>query len=526
MFAPFESHPMNQAELRPTSLAADPGWRVALPTLVLTWLLILLLFRETALAMVDIWERSDTYAHGFVVPPITLWLIWRIRSRLIVLAPRYSFLAVLLFAGVGFAWLVGEVAAVNALSQFALVAMLIVAVPAVLGWTIARRIAFPLLFLFFAVPFGDFALPKLMEWTAHFTILGLRFSGIPVHAEGLRFVIPTGSWSVVEACSGVRYLIASVTIGTLFAYLTYRSLTRRLVFVLVSFLVPIVANWVRAYMIVMIGHLSGNQLAVGVDHLIYGWVFFGIVILAMFWIGARWREDEFESEPQATAPIAPPAAPATSRSLMAAVATVLVGGFWSFAQLQIDGHRAPPIGQTAHIGPLAGWQATASGLYGWQPSFENYAASSQASFVNGGRVVGLFLAYYRNQDEQHKLVSSTNALVKSEDPYWAQVGSGTREISFAEQEIKVRTVVLRGRPPLRMLVWQWYWVNGRWTASDVMAKAYLALSRLTGNGDDSALIVLYAPLDVDGAGEAVLEDFVRSAGPAINTALRQTVAGQ
>jgi EpsI family protein len=60
----------------------------------------------------------------------------------------------------------------------------------------------------------------------------------------------------------------------------------------------------------------------------------------------------------------------------------------------------------------------------------------------------------------------------------------------------VRTVVLRGQPPLRMLVWQWYWVNGRWTASEVMAKAYLALSRLTGNGDDSALIVLYTPLDV------------------------------
>jgi hypothetical protein len=116
------------------------------PPCSLTLLLILLLFRETALTMAAVWERSDTYAHGFIVPPITLWLIWRIRSSLAVLAPRYSFLAVLLFAGVGFAWLLGEVAAVNALSQFALVAMLILAVPAVLGWGVARRIAFPLLF--------------------------------------------------------------------------------------------------------------------------------------------------------------------------------------------------------------------------------------------------------------------------------------------------------------------------------------------------------------------------------------------
>ena len=49
-------------------------------------------------------------------------------------------------------------------------------------------------------------------------------------------------------------------------------------------------------MIVMIGHLSGNKLAVGVDHLIYGWLFFGFVILIMFWIGARWREDEMPDQ--------------------------------------------------------------------------------------------------------------------------------------------------------------------------------------------------------------------------------------
>ena len=193
---------MNQVETRQPNLATHPAWRVALPVLVVTLVIIVLLFRETAMAMVTIWSRSDTYAHGFVVPPISLWLIWRVRAKLAALAPEHSYLAVLLFAAVGFTWLLGEVATVNALSQFALVAMLILAVPAVLGWRVTRRITFPLLYLFFAVPFGDFALPKLMDWTAHFTILGLRFSGIPVHSEGLRFVIPTGSWSVVEACSG------------------------------------------------------------------------------------------------------------------------------------------------------------------------------------------------------------------------------------------------------------------------------------------------------------------------------------
>ncbi|UUZ51375.1 exosortase [Massilia sp. B-10] len=109
--------------------------------------------------------------------------------------------------------------------------------------------------------------------------------------NGTHFELPTGNWSVVEACSGVRYLISSVTIGCLYAYLTYRSKLRRAVFIAASIVVPVIANGLRAYMIVMIGHTSNMALATGVDHLIYGWIFFGIVMFIMFWIGSYWRQD-------------------------------------------------------------------------------------------------------------------------------------------------------------------------------------------------------------------------------------------
>ena len=516
---------MNEAEPRPTSLAVHPGWRVALPTVVLTLAVILVLFRDTALGMLSIWERSDTYAHGFIVPPISLWLIWRMRASLAALAPRHSYAAVVLVAVAGLAWLLGQLATVNVVSQFALVAMLVASVPAVLGWHFARRITFPLLFLFFAVPFGDFALPTLMDWTARFTVIGLRFTGIPVHSEGLRFVIPTGSWSVVEACSGVRYLIASVTVGTLFAYLTYRSLKRRLAFILVSFLVPILANWVRAYMIVMIGHLSGNKLAVGVDHLIYGWVFFGIVILAMFWIGARWREDEVEPVVAQAPRMAATTLTATAPSLAAAVLTVLVGSGCTLALATIEQGLAPAATQLARLGQISGWNPSAPVGEQWQPNFRNYAASTQASFEKDGRTVGIFLAYYRNQNQAHKLISSTNALVRSDDRMWARVASGTRDISFGQQQLKVRTALLNGPAAMHLAVWKWYWIDGRWTASDAVAKAYTALSMLTRQVDDSAVIVLYTPEEHAGEGDAVLADFARAAGPVIDNALQQTKGG-
>jgi len=226
----------------PAELRVSSPWREALPAALLLVAAIMLLYRETGLAMIGIWSRSDTFAHAFLVPPISIWLIWRQREQLAALTPRAQpwMLAGLLV--MAFAWLAADLVAVNAAAQFALVAMIVLAVPAVLGFEVALAILFPLLFLFFAVPFGEFLLPVLMEATADFTVEALSLTGIPVYREGLQFIIPSGSWSVVEACSGVRYLIASLMVGTLFAYLNYRSTKRRVVFIAVAAVVPVLAN--------------------------------------------------------------------------------------------------------------------------------------------------------------------------------------------------------------------------------------------------------------------------------------------
>jgi exosortase len=152
-------------------------------------------------------------------------------------------------------WWVADRVVVNAAAQFAFTGMLVAGVPAILGWAVARQILFPLAFLFFAVPFGEFMTPFLMQATADFTVGALRFTGIPVYREGQQFVIPTGRWSVIEACSGIRYLMASFMVGSLFAYLNYRSAWKRALFAIAALVVPVLANWLRAYIIVMLGHL-------------------------------------------------------------------------------------------------------------------------------------------------------------------------------------------------------------------------------------------------------------------------------
>src|SRR6185295_2433317 len=199
------------------------AWRSALPIMAGAILAILSIYADTAKSIVAIWRSSDTFAHGYLIVPITLVLVWIKRREVAALAPRPDALGFLLLAAAGFAWLAAEAAQVQVLAQYALVAMVTGAVLAVAGRRVAWTLAFPLAFLFLAVPFGEAFLPRLMQWTADFTTAARRFTGIPVYREGTFFDIPTGHWSVVEACSGLRYLIASVTIGAVFAYLTYRT---------------------------------------------------------------------------------------------------------------------------------------------------------------------------------------------------------------------------------------------------------------------------------------------------------------
>lgn len=491
-------------------------WQRTLPLLLALVGWIFFWYRETLSAMVEIWARSDTYAHAFIVPPIALWLIWRKRDELLSLQPSASGWLALPLALATFAWLLGQLTAVNALTQFALVVTLILAIMALLGLKISRHIAFPLAFLLFSVPIGDFMMPKLMDWTAAFTVTALRATGIPVYQEGNQFVIPSGNWSVVEACSGIRYIIASITVGTLFAYLNFVSLRRRLLFILVSILVPVVANWLRAYMIVMLGHLSGNKLAVGVDHLIYGWVFFGIVIMGMFMIGARWAEE----------PVPLHAGPLNTAS---------VGKIGWFASLTIAFLAAAgPLAFTAidkldkasepKLAPLAlpnGWQEHLP-FSTWSPAYDDPPAKLQTAFSQDNKVAGLYVAYYRNQDYQRKLVTSTNALANTNDHVWSVLTRDTTMPNVDGLPASVRTAHLLGKdtiPSSKLVVWQWYWINGKLVTSDAEAKLQTAISRLRGAGDDSAIIMIYAPSE---SAAETLPAFSAQAAKTINEWLAAT----
>ncbi|MBB3196610.1 exosortase A [Roseateles terrae] len=548
------------------ALSLPQPWRRPLALLVLLVVALLLLYRQTALGMVAIWWRSGTFTHAFLVPPIVLWLAWRRRSVVAGLTPRPVPWLTVPLALMGAAWLLADFATINAATQFLLVAMLVLLVPAVLGWRVAREMSFPLAFLFFCVPVGEFLLPQLMTWTAHFTVIALRLSGIPVYQEGLQFIIPSGQWSVVEACSGVRYLIASLMVGTLYAYLSYQTLRRRLTFIALAVALPLVANWGRAYLIVMIGHLSGNTLAVGVDHLIYGWVFFGVVMLAMYVIGGRWAQPELPLRPLTDASVGGDsshgvggvgrtARPDTTWATAAALALVLALPAAASAWLQ-RGSGTVVTGLTA-LAPATGWTVRPAAGSGsgsgnsssievpsggrvstggtaavWEPGFTGANAVMREEFERAGQPpVGLHLQYFRDQDYERKLVSSSNRVVPPESKQWAAVAQGETALELPSTAgatvlplltTQIRAAGLEASSVTRLLAWHVYWINGQPEVKDWRARLRGAWQRMTGQGDDAALVLVYTPLDE--AAPQRLEQFLRDHWSAIDAELQRVRA--
>lgn len=459
------------------------------------------IFPATWRSMAQLWWDDPTYAHGMIIAPLSMYLVWRMRAALDAVPLRPDWRAIVVLLPLGAAWLVGELAGVNSVAQFAVVLMIPALVAVAAGMAFVRVILYPLLFLLFLVPFGGFLVPPMMEWTADVTVAALRLTGIPVYREALHFTLPTGRWSVIEACSGQRYLIASFVLGTLFAYFIYRSPWRRLAFVVAATVVPLLANWARAYLIVMIGHLSDMRLAVGDDHVFIGWVFFGIVMIGLFWFGARWREDDqplAASVPaRALAAGAGNARTAAGRPALAlgVALAVLLGARPLLGSIQDATVPRPFAADLAQRFPT--FQPDPRPL-GYRPLYRG-ARAEVVGTIRGaaGEPIGLYAGYYARQHEGGEMIHHSNVLVELMDERWRIAAESIREIRIGSRLVPVIRVVLAGAGNQQLLLYQWHDIDGHHEISATMAKVHTAYSMLRGRGDHSSTTIAWTPIDGD-----------------------------
>ena len=500
--------------------AQEPGtaipWRRALAAIALGIGSILALYWNTAYSIGFTWWDSTAFSHGFLILPIVGYLIWGHRKRLCRLIPRPSPLGLAAVSLGSAVWLVGETAGVQLVQQVALVFVLQSLVLAVLGWRVTAVIAFPLFYLLFGVPFGTFLIAPLQDVTAAFVVRFLQLIGMPVHLDGIFIHIPSGSFEVAEACAGLRFLITSVALGVIFAHEFYRQLWRRALFIVLSIVVPIIANGFRATGLVLLAHYSNYELAAGADHLTYGLIFLSLVLFCLLAVGYSFREpyrdpakDRAEAVVLAETGLAARGRPGLSLPAAAAGTVLIVAASWAYAA-QIEGRAgAAP----ASFAPVAfeGWQAVPPAHPDWKPSFANASQEFLHGYSDGAAQVDIYVAYFTRQQQGQEVINFLNSVTGAAP--WRRAGGGTGETALHGGPVAYNYERMvsgsRGR-----VVRYWYWVDGRLIASPYVSKLLEVKAKLIG-GEQAAAVVAVAADYGDSPREAneTLERFLRQAWP-------------
>lgn len=279
--------PLNVRILSDSRQGLSRGW--ALPFAVAIASLLVLLYKEVVVGLIEDWYRDPDYSHGFLVPLLSGYFLWERRDRLQRCSVRSSLWGIPLL-GAGLAMLVVGVVGAELYTQRAsLIIVLAGLVLLIWGWEYFWLMSFPLGFLFFMIPLPAivvntlaFPLQLFAAKAAAFCLFSLK---IPVLREGNLILLAGTTLEVAEACSGLRSLLSLLALGTVYGYFSQRELWKRWVLVALTIPIAIVANAVRVSGTGVIAHFWGVEAAQGFYHTFEGWIVFLVAFVLLLGCG-------------------------------------------------------------------------------------------------------------------------------------------------------------------------------------------------------------------------------------------------
>ena len=484
------------------------GWALSAGAFAVAVIVLLICYWQTVQSLIWVWGHDGTYQYAYLIFPLSLWTAFNLRRPLRAAPPKPSIWGVPVLAVLVCVWYVGHLLDINLPQHFALVGMFPALVLALWGWRALRILAFPLGYLVFAVPWGDALVGPLQDITAHLAVRALELTGTPVLLNGREIITPSAAWMVADACSGVKFFIACSALGCLYAYLMYRRWWKRLLFVVLAAVVPVIANGFRVYFTVLIGDTWGLKYATGTDHMIFGWQFFGTVLLLLLLAGWFFRDRLVtrNNESEVTDKLA-----GIRTVIWLPAIGLLVAGPLLAAAVTLPAAPGQYRPLTAPV--VRGWLGPQAVSGNWRPVFRGATAEFQAAYRMAvkGDALEMFHAVYTGVPRRgHNLITYGNNVY---DPAQSNILSSTaqrveltggRWLTAAE----LRIADIGGS----RLVWYWYCVDRHCTDSPAMTKLLQAWDVLRGHVPQSSVWALSSPVangSVDGTRES-LRDFARA----------------
>ncbi len=271
--------------------------------------------------MVLHWNEVADYSHGFLVAPLALYFAWERQPKLQRARIEPSWWGLVPLALSTLTLVMGRLGVEQMNMRVSFVLALMGIVLLLLGRKVFRILAFPLFFLFLMVPLPQslvnvVAFP-LQLTAADWAVDLLYYLRIPALREGNIIHLPNTALFVAEACSGLRSLMALITLGVVFAYFFRKSWGERVVIVLSAIPIAIIVNAMRVTITGILTYRFGETAAEGAVHEFQGLITFSaafLLLLTEAWLLSklwpeRWRPKPARGPAQRPTPSAGAAVP-------------------------------------------------------------------------------------------------------------------------------------------------------------------------------------------------------------------------
>lgn len=491
--------------------------------------LIAYVFRDGISDMIGNWNDNEEYSHGWLIPCVTLYLIWQEKDRLSRLSPSSSWLGVGIAVLATGLFLLGEISTLYTIEQYALVILIFGIVLAMEGSRRFKIIWVPLFMLFFMIPLPDFLYRSLSAQlqliSSRLGVDMIRLCDISVNLEGNVIDLGTFQLQVVEACNGLRYLFPLMSLAFICAYFYKGPLWHRAIIFLSSLPITIFMNSFRIAMIGVLVEYWGIDMANGFLHDFEGWAIFMLclaVLLLEMWLLAKLPTPNHTPDNIKAQPV-----DESKRSAPESTNHFLTQGLVIGVMLMVCGITVAAIDNREEIKPermhfidfptkLSPWHGTRVIMdkkYRDILNFDDYIMADFSDRIHPP--VNLYAAYYASQRKGSSIHSPRSCIP----------GGGWQIQSVTNQTLDVngkpvetnRVLIQKGKT--RQLVYYWFDQRGRNLTNEYLVKWFLFWDAMTRNRTDGALVryttVISGAEKLDAA-EQRLVKFMQKATPLLD----------
>lgn len=254
--------------------------------IVLVWLVV---YHDVIRRLIGDWLVDQNYSHGFLVPIVSAYAFVSMRERLKAEPPDPRPVPGLIFMLVAALLLfAGQLSAELFLTRISLVLSIFALIVYFAGWRRCRMSLFPVGLLLLAIPlpeiiFNRIAFP-LQLIASDLATRMIRWFGVPALREGNVIELARMKLQVIEACSGIRSLIALTTLSAIFVYFTESGPWRRIILFLLVVPIAVLSNALRVAGTGILAHYRGTAAAEGFLHGFAGWSVFLVEVVLLLGI--------------------------------------------------------------------------------------------------------------------------------------------------------------------------------------------------------------------------------------------------